>query len=255
MLLATRPPSPKRPRSLAEYESDRDGDVEGFLTAYASDLDEEEAAIILRAKALFIKRHLRVRLWSLFKLTQKVAKDTLMTAGAKEEDVAGFCDALSDAAGFQWRDHTVPESADFAAEGTLAVSRGPVASIKRGMRGCNTIGMTLAAEKKAGTGTGDWEIPESCYADIETLDPSEHEITEPELQGFVKAVIQEAGTKFGRYNFGQPFARRLGVRVGKRLKIPKGRVGNRNWGETLHNSTRNRKYVSAPCHESEPAHT
>lgn len=94
-----------------------------------------------------------------------------------------------------------------------------------------------------------WQVPESCYAVVETLDPQNQRITEPELVNFTQLMIQAAGTRFGHYNLGAPLCRILGIQVAKRLpNMPLGKgkhreIARMGWAQALLNKSRNRKYV------------
>ena len=135
MLAVTRP-------TLGKMHSDVDALVVDFLNAYAEELPEELATICTAARDLFLKRHLRVRLGQLFRLTLKQAEQVIVDAGADAGDASGWASSLEDAAGFEFREHSVPESTEIAATAGLLTgdSKGPT--------GCAVLGCAVSAPSR-----------------------------------------------------------------------------------------------------------
>ena len=238
MLAVTRP-------TLGKMHSDVDALVVDFLNAYAEELPEELATICTAARDLFLKRHLRVRLGQLFRLTLKQAEQVIVDAGADAGDASGWASSLEDAAGFEFREHSVPESALIAATAGLLTgdSKGPTVRSRE-----RTLLMTVGEELEKDNLADTFVLAECCYDVIEVLDPQSQTISEREVEAFSDAVMEFIGTKFGRYNMGAQFCRTLGKQVEKRLpNLPKGKGGvNRAWWKIFKNKTKNRKHVRPP---------
>jgi hypothetical protein len=213
-------------RTLSQMRNDADALVADFINAYAAELPPKLATICIVARDLFLKKHLRTRLGSMFRLTLKQAEEVLVEAGADQGDVAGWCASFEDAAGFEFREHNVPVSSHLATSaGVVAGSRGPIATRVPPSGRHRTIGQELNEAQEA------YVLPECCYDKIDTDDPMTNTIREPELEAFSDAVMEALGTRFGRYNLGMPLCRMLGKQVAKRLPhIPLGKGKDRSWG-------------------------
>lgn len=250
------PPAPgptSVPPDLDSLHGDSNAMVCDFIGAYAADLPPEESAICISIGDDFIRKHLRTRLGQLFRLTHGTATNVVRARTMDEADAPGWIQSFEDAAGFEFRDRSVPKSADLAyAAGETGECKGTSSTGTRKFGAPNTVGMSLAKKQKTG-GSGEWTIPEVCYRNaIFTLDPTHNEISEPELEQFTTELVEAAGTCFGRYNLGMPLCRKLGRAVAKRLpKMPKGKAAanradpNVGWKNAILNKTRNRKYVCA----------
>ena len=227
------------PPSLTDMYADKEAKVRDFFDALAEELPSPLSGICTRTGDLFITKHLRTRLGQLFRLTRKQAEDVTVEAGADQDEVPGFVASYEDAAGFEFRGHSVPESARLAchvASDTLATKGTASASWKR--KSLPTIGQEVKASHL------EFGVPECCYDVIETMDPLNNPISEPELEAFSTEVIQAVGTRFGRYNIGRPYARILGKEIEKKLPhLPVGKGKNRSWGKILNTKSKNRKNV------------
>ena len=71
--------------SLSQMLSDADALVTDFMDAYAAELPPELAQVCTTARDLFLKRHLRVRLGQLFRLSVKAAEEVLHVRGVTQE--------------------------------------------------------------------------------------------------------------------------------------------------------------------------
>ena len=257
------PCQPPPPPGLSSMRGDPEAKVADFLGFYAADLDAGQAQTCQAIQHSFITKHLRTRVGQLFRLTWNTACNVCTAQGLDTADAEAWVTSFEDAAGFEFRERTVPTSGDLAfveagGEGVaLAVSKGPVADGQRKhRRKPESLGMELSQDSKHGVEAPDWEVPEACYNVIKTLDPYNNPITEPELEKFTTEVVQAAGTRFGRYNFGMPFSMALGAKVATRLrKMPLGKGGKSRtnpivgWGRAIWNKSRNRRFVRArlPC--------
>lgn len=229
--------------SLSQMLSDADALVTDFMDAYAAELPPELAQVCTTARDLFLKRHLRVRLGQLFRLTVKAAEAVLHEAGADEHDAAGWVQSFEDSAGFEFREHTVPESANLV---TMTVAgaeaaKGPLKERSLPRVSVPTVGAELQDRAE------EFRLSECCFSVITTLDPTTQKISEPEVEQFSDSVMECIGTQFGRYNLGRPFCRILGRQLETRLpKLPEGKGKDRAWWKILYNKTKNRKNVSCP---------
>ena len=228
-----------------------------LFNAWAEELPDDLAQLVLLVLKVFLDVHFRSRLGALFKLPIRVAIQAIRDAGVNEPDA--FLLTLEETAGFKFKRDDAPESANLVIpHSRVSPSESMEEKSHRKRKRTMTVGERLQRE---GT-LEDEELPEGVFKVINTADPKNNTISEPELEAWTTAVIEVCVGRYGELSLGRALCMHFGRLGKKRLyKLPDygDKLGkDRDLGKMLWDKCRNIRDVRSPhplsFPSSPPAH-
>jgi hypothetical protein len=232
-------------RPLEDFNGDSQASVAEFFAAWNQDLPPSLADINQRICDRFINVHGRTRFSAWFKLTSTLA-DSVISGAFRDTDGShtsdsgeGWRSAIEDLSGFRFAKPVAPPSAQL----------GAYPNMKK---------QNVSARLAASGGLMEETLPESCYDVIDTCNPLEETITEPEVQAFTDAVVVHIASKHGDWAVGRMLSRLYGKQAKQRLpNLPHRGVTrghHRILGKMIEYKCKNRLHVrSACCKQSNPS--
>ena len=246
-------------RELKEFHCDVDARTSDFFEAYARELPSDMGERFRAYGELFIRRHARVQLSSLFKLMRaqcnKVIHDVHVAMGVEGDagDEDGIRESIEEAAGFEFKKPTAPESASLVSSRKRNINEvGDTEGHERMSKG-QSLSQILTREEQL-------DLPDYVFDGVITPDPLNNAISEPELSTITDGTLLVLAKRHGRCNIGIQLARVYAKQIRKKVKIPdRGKkhivLGkDRDIAESLVQKSRNRTYkiVSACLPPSPP---
>lgn len=205
--------------TLKSFHSNSEARVEDFFRTYANELPDDMRERFQGYGDLFIRRHARVQMSSLFKLMRaqcnKVITDvhTNLNLTDFDEEEDGIREAIEEAAGFTFEKPTAPASAALVSTNKRkATDSGEEPEAKR--RGQSLSQILTSTEKL------DVVLPDDVFDGVTTPDPLNNPISEPELSGITDEVLKFMGKWKGQCNIGLGLARIFSTQIRARVKLP-----------------------------------
>ena len=228
--------------TLSCMENDAQAITADWLRLLAAELgnDTVDAQVIIKFGAAPLVAKLS-RLGTLFKMARRRACEIMTEAGGDESLVE--CMELQ--SGFQFRESSVPASADIVSGGHTCSDAG--FRKKRMQFNKTPTAVPTLSEVLDDAGTLlDQVVPEHCYALVTTYEPARNPIDSVEETAFTDAVLAHYGEGQLRFNLGRPLCRLLGKQIERRLMLgTRGKVDGhlRKWQSILYDKSKNRLHV------------
>ena len=221
----------------------------------------------------FLEKHARATLGALFKLSRMQCNkviDDVHQEHPVDCDADAIRESIEEASGFQFVAdlQSAPESAVLVKRKRIAEEDEDEDEDSVSKKKGRSLSQIIPYSEQLAI-----ELPDHLYDVIETADPINNPISEPELSALTDEVVKFLGKRFGPHNCGMGLARILAKKMRKKVKIgDRGqkahriRGEDRNLAKSIWEKTRNRTYKKVsmahpntaprpPCYNLTPCHS